>query len=168
VIFVTVGTQFFDELIDEVDRLAAKGVFPEPVLAQIGLNRRPPRYINYVDFVDDLTAHCRDADLIITHAGTGSLCECIALGKPFIAVVNETKAGNHQLEFLEHLSSLYDFCWIPSPRQLAAALPLARPATPKGPPGLARLADDLRTFCHTETHQSPERKRRISHTTAPN
>lgn len=145
-ILVTVGTQFFDGLIDEVDRLAGQGVFDQPVLAQIGLARRTPKHIEHVAFQKNLVETAAKADLIITHAGTGSLCEMLTLGKPFIAVVNDTKAGNHQLEFLEHLSRRYDFCWIDSPEKLRAALPHARPATPLEPGGADRLADDIRCF----------------------
>jgi len=145
-ILVTVGTQFFDELIDEVDRLAGLGVFGQPVLAQIGQNKRTPQHIDYLAFDRNLLETAEKADLIITHAGTGSLCECLALGTPFIAVVNDTKADNHQLEFLEHLSKHYDFCWIDSPRRLQAALPDARHATLLGQSGLTQLAGDIRSF----------------------
>ena len=147
-IFVTVGTQFFDELIEEGDRLAGEDGFEQPVFAQIGLHPCAPRHIEHVAFVKDMQATLDRADLIITHAGTGSLCECIQLGKPFIAVVNDTKAGDHQREFVEHLSEIYDFCWVSSPKCLATALPHARAATPKGDPGLAQRVDDLRRVCN--------------------
>jgi UDP-N-acetylglucosamine transferase subunit ALG13 len=146
VILVTVGTQFFDELIEEVDRLAGQEVIPQPVLAQIGLTPKKPRNVDHVAFDGHLLDTARRADLIITHAGTGSLCEFIALGRPFIAVVNDSKADNHQLEFLEHLSTLYDFCWIRSPRDLQGALPHARPAQPLGRSWRPPLADDIRAF----------------------
>jgi beta-1,4-N-acetylglucosaminyltransferase len=145
-ILVTVGTQYFDELIDEIDRLAERGLLPQPILAQVGLSKRKPRNVKYVTFDKNLLETAKKADLIITHAGTGSLCEFIALGKPFIAVVNDTKADNHQLEFLEQLSSLYDFCWICSPKDLEAALPHARPATPLSKQASGMLADDIRAF----------------------
>ncbi len=145
-ILVTVGTQYFDELIEEVDRLAAKGVFSEPVLAQIGLSRHRPKHVDYLTFDRNLLGTAAQASLIITHAGTGSLIEFLMLGKPFIAVVNETKADNHQLEFLEQLSAEYDFCWIDSPRKLAAALPEARPARPRRRRDTAGLAADLRAW----------------------
>jgi beta-1,4-N-acetylglucosaminyltransferase len=154
-IFVTVGTQFFDELIDEVDRLVGQGIIREDVLAQIGLNKRQPKHIQYVLFTEELAGYCRQANMIITHAGTGSLCECISLGKPFIAVANQTKAGNHQLEFLEHLSNVYDFCWVASPTELASALPHARPAVPRGESGIGQLAEDFRSFCKGPAIASP-------------
>ncbi len=143
-ILVTVGTAFFDELIEEVDRLAGKGVFECPVFAQIGGYKKKIEHIDScVAYDRDLLAHCREADLIITHAGTGSLCECIVLGKPFIAVVDVNKVGNHQLEFVKQLSSCYDFCWIESPSDLEQALSLGRPATPLEDPSLTNLARDI-------------------------
>ncbi|MBI5765053.1 MAG: hypothetical protein HZA51_16180 [Planctomycetes bacterium] len=145
-ILLTVGTQYFDELIDEADKLAAEGVFPEPVFAQIGLSKTKPHHLQHFAFDANLLDHAANASLIITHAGTGSLCELIALGRPFIAVVNDTKAGNHQLEFLQHLSTLYDFCWIDSPRKLRDALHHARPAKPLGSPGVTRLATDIADY----------------------
>lgn len=145
-ILVTVGTQFFDELVDEVDRLAGQGVFEQPVLAQIGLSRRPPKHVAYIAFDRELLAKAAAADLIITHAGTGSLCEVIALGRPFIAVVNDTKAGNHQLEFLQHLSTIYDFCWVDTPKKLQAVLPHARPARRLAGSDAAGLAEDIHSF----------------------
>jgi len=145
-ILVTVGTQFFDELIDEVDRLAGVGAFAGPVLAQIGLAKRLPVHVDYVAFDDRIREKIRTADLVITHAGTGSLIECILSTRPFIAVVNDTKAGNHQLEFLEAMSSIYDFCWIREVEDLEGALGAARPARSLGSACVADLADDIRTF----------------------
>lgn len=145
-ILVTVGTQYFDELIVEVDRLAGLGVFEQPVFAQIGLTDVVPKHIDYLAFDRNLYGRAAKADLIITHAGTGSLGECCALGKPFVAVVNRGKAGNHQLEFLESLSRLYDFCWIDRPGKLRAALPHARAAKPLGGDVLTPLAEDIRRF----------------------
>lgn len=143
-IVVTVGTQFFDGLVQEVDRLVATGVISEHVWAQIGLAGKTPQHLEYVAFDRGLIERARDATLIITHAGTGSLCEFITLGRPMIAVANQTKAGNHQIEFLEQLSKVYDFCWVASPADLAAALPHARPPTPLGTSSLGSLAEDLR------------------------
>ncbi len=146
-IVVTVGTQHFDELILEVDRLAGSGVIDERVVAQVGTSTVTPQHIEHFAFDPSPSDHirhmARDARLIISHAGTGSLCELIDLGKPFIAVVNDTKAENHQLEFCEALSERYDFCWVSSPKELGKALPQARPATPKGRDTLDRLVDDL-------------------------
>ncbi len=143
-ILVTVGTQFFDGLVDEVDRLVAAGVITDHVWAQIGLAGKTPQHIEYVAFDRGLIDKAREADLIITHAGTGSLCEFLVLARPLIAVANQTKAGNHQLEFLEQLSEVYDFCWVASPSDLEAALPHARRPKPLGASSLESLAENIR------------------------
>ena len=142
-IVVTVGTQFFDELIAEVDRLVATGVIRDDVYAQIGQCRETPRHISCVRFDRSLHEKMRAADLIITHAGTGCVIEAIELGKPFIAVVNQGKAGDHQREFLESLQTTHDFCWIASPAELASALPKARPARALQANRLQQLCDDI-------------------------
>ena len=146
-ILVTIGTQFFDTLVEEVDRLVERGVIQDRVVAQIGLAHYVPQHIEHFAFddhdCDNIRHMASDANLIISHAGTGSLCELIDLGKPFIAVVNDTKAGNHQLEFCESLATRYDFCWVDSPDKLAAALPEARPATPIGQPTLDAFISDI-------------------------
>ncbi len=144
-ILVTVGTQFFDELIDEVDRLAGEGAIRDRVWAQVGLAKRVPKHIEHVAFDRELSAKAKTADLIITHAGTGSVCEFVTLGRPMIAVVNPTKAGNHQLEFLEELSKVYDLCWIASPQGLDAALRNARIPRPLVGSTADRLATDIAT-----------------------
>lgn len=142
-ILVTVGTQFFDELIAEVDRLVECGVIRDRVYAQIGLCRSMPRHLDSVRFDRNLHDRMREAELIITHAGTGCVIEAIELGKPFIAVVNGGKAGDHQREFLEQLEATHDFCWIGSPAELEAALPAARPARAREANRIDQLCDDL-------------------------
>jgi len=142
-ILVTVGTQFFDELIAEVDRLAASGAIRGTVLAQIGLCQLPLQHIDHVAFDRQLSEKMRQAELIITHAGTGSVIEAVESGRPFIAVVNDHKAGDHQREFMQVLETTHDFCWIGSPADLEAALPLARPARSLRPDSVETLAGDI-------------------------
>lgn len=143
-ILVTVGTQYFDELIAEVDRLVRVGVITDRVYAQIGLCQMQPTHLDCVRFDRHLPNKMRDADLIITHAGTGSTIEAIQSGRPFIAVVNGGKAGDHQREFLQTLSTTHDFCWIESADELETALPMARPAVARGESSVQSLADDMR------------------------
>ena len=166
-ILVTVGTQFFDELVIEADRLAGAGAFGEGAFAQIGLSKYQPRHMEFTAFDRDLIARAREASLIITHAGTGCVCEMIEVGRPFIAVVNDTKAGNHQLEFLRDMSTRYDFCWISSPGELEAALRDARPARPLGEPGIDRLADDLRAWLTSACYNPAAKNRSRAEWTSP-
>lgn len=148
-ILVTVGTQYFDELIDAVDDLAGRGVLEQPVFGQVGLAKRTPRHIDYVAFDRDLLSKAAKADLIITHAGTGSLLEFISLGRPMIAVVNQGKAGNHQLEFVKALEGVCDFCWVDDPTKIENALQDARPPRMKRPDLLGELVADLDSLLKT-------------------
>lgn len=152
-ILVTVGTQFFDELIAEVDSLVARGIIEDDVFAQIGLCETPPRHIDWIRFDRDMAKRMKRADLIITHAGTGCMMEVIESGKPFIAVVNGGKAGDHQREFLRSLESTHDFCWIDSPEKLKGSLPDARPAT-------GRQGNSIETLC-SDLHRELESASRV-------
>jgi UDP-N-acetylglucosamine transferase subunit ALG13 len=143
-ILVTVGTVGFEALIVEVDRLAAAGRLEPDVFAQIGASRYLPQAVRFERYRQDLRTLMAAAELIITHAGTGSVCECIASGRPFIAVIDAGKAGNHQLEFAVALAERFDYCWIERPEQLEAALPQARAATPLDRHDAAALAADIR------------------------
>ena len=51
-------------------------------------------------YAPDLGAHMRNADLIISHAGSGSLFEALRLKKKVIAVPNALLMANHQAELV--------------------------------------------------------------------
>lgn len=142
-ILVTVGTQYFDELIEQVDRLAEQGRFADDVLAQIGLSGEPA-HVRWIRFTDRMPELIDQADLVITHAGTGSVMQCLSQGKRFIAVVNSSKKHDHQREFVEELSRRYDFCWIGSPDELPEVLNRARVAQRCADGGIDQLAGAIR------------------------
>ena len=58
----------------------------------------------------------RAADLIISHAGAGSILDALGCGKKVLVVINEELMGNHQTELAEALAKegyLY-FCGVSS------------------------------------------------------
>ncbi len=140
---VAVGTQHFDALVSAVDDLVQRGVLTAPVWGQIGSGKYLPQHFEYVRYEPNLAQRVSSSDLIITHAGTGLVIECIRSGRPFVAVPDPLKADNHQLEFLEALAERYDFCWVHSPAELEAALPQARPARAKDGASTDTLAADI-------------------------
>lgn len=97
-IFVCTGSRDyqFNRLIEELDRLVVAGEISEDIFAQIG-DSNPPKHFAYERFVDrDRFAQLqRDADLIISHAGTGALIGALKLGKRVIAVPRLAKYGEH-------------------------------------------------------------------------
>jgi|GEM_PF-287865 len=102
-IFVTVGAQIpFDRLIRVVDQWAAHNG-RDDVFAQIGEGAWCPEYIEWTAMLSpiDFRERMREADIIVAHAGTGSIFSALELGKPILvmprrAVLNETR-NEHQL-----------------------------------------------------------------------
>lgn len=111
VIFVTVGSHYqgFDRLIKKMDEIAGKT--DEKVIMQIGHTSYKPVNAEYFDFVDDFSKIeqlNRDARVVVSHAGAGSILTALKLGTPVI-VVPRLKRYNehmddHQLEIAEAMS----------------------------------------------------------------
>ena len=114
VIFITVGTTMpFDELLAEVDRLAAEGIFGEDVVCQGGQSAY--RMAHGEQFIgrpsiDGLIA---EASMVISHGGA-TVIQLLMAQKPFIAFPNPRGAGDHQTSFLKQIATVADISWSPS------------------------------------------------------
>ena len=51
-----------------------------------------------------LDSYFREADLIISHCGAGTISEVLKLHKPLVVVVNQTLMHNHQIELAKALA----------------------------------------------------------------
>lgn len=112
-IFVTVGSHYqgFDRLIKKMDEIAGK--IDEKVIMQIGHTEYKPVNAEYFDFVDDfgkIEELNRDARVVVSHAGAGSILTALKLGTPVIVVPRLKKYNehmdDHQLEIAEAMSSI--------------------------------------------------------------
>jgi beta-1,4-N-acetylglucosaminyltransferase len=97
-VFVAVGTGKFDELIKAVDALDVEAI------CQIGQGAYTPKNHRWFRMKPSLDALYRWADVIIAHAGGGTLFEVLPLGKKVIAVPNQHRTDRHQYELLNELS----------------------------------------------------------------
>lgn len=104
-IFVTVGTTHFDDLIQAVDQLVRVGEIREEVLAQIGQGQYVPSHVKWIRYAKTLEPHFAEADLVICHGGVGSVFELLRMGKPFIAVANRALQHDHQSDFLRAMQA---------------------------------------------------------------
>lgn len=111
-IFVTVGTQLpFDRLVAAVDDWA-ENHRDEAVIAQIGDCNRPPRNLDWVQSIDQIQFRklMHDANLIVSHAGMGTIFMAMELKKPLIVMPRRADLGEHrnehQLATARHLSEL--------------------------------------------------------------
>jgi UDP-N-acetylglucosamine transferase subunit ALG13 len=99
VIFVTVGTQLpFDRLVAAVDQWAASHRRTGDVFAQIGPGSYVPKHIRYEAFVqvDRFSGLVKGAELIVSHAGIGSIVTSLSAGKPIVIMPRRADLGEHR------------------------------------------------------------------------
>ncbi|XP_068181922.1 UDP-N-acetylglucosamine transferase subunit ALG13 [Antennarius striatus] len=113
-VFVTVGTTSFDELVERItlsenlQTLKARGY--ERLVLQVGRGNVLPTAdacphvkLEVFRFKDSIEEDFKQADLVISHAGSGSCLEALGAGKPLLVVVNDKLMNNHQLELAMQL-----------------------------------------------------------------
>ncbi len=127
-IFVTVGSQLpFDRLIKAVDQWAGFNS-SQSVFAQIGLSDYRPQYIDYCQMLTpkDYEAYCQKADLIISHAGTGTILSALEIGKPLLMMPRLKNAGeirnDHQLATAKYFPALANITIVPNEMELIETL----------------------------------------------
>ncbi|CAL1535360.1 unnamed protein product [Lymnaea stagnalis] len=116
-LFVTVGTTKFDSLIREITSSSALATLSKQgfsdVNLQIGRGDYEPEEIicdkgyprvKYFRLKDSIAEEIAEANLIICHAGAGSIMDSLGAGKPVLVVINEELMGNHQTELAEKLA----------------------------------------------------------------
>lgn len=97
-IFVTVGTQLpFDRLICAVEAWAAR-TGRRDILAQIGPTTLRPQFIQYRPFLSptEFTRHFTSAELVIAHAGMGSILSAMTQGKPILVMPRRAHLNEHR------------------------------------------------------------------------
>lgn len=126
--FVSVGnaTQPFNRLIEAVIRIVPK--LPQPVVVQHGNSpfqeagciSRP--FMEMTDFIQ----HVEAAELLILHAGAGSVIHAIQAGKVPVIMPRREKYGehidDHQLEFARALSEEGKVIVVEEPADLEGAV----------------------------------------------
>ncbi len=101
----------FDELLEQVDTLAAQGLFGDEVLEiQSGQSAYTVRHGNQFRARPSLAQTIADASLVITHGGA-TVIQLLLARKPFVAFPNPRGAGDHQRGFLSGLAEVADISW---------------------------------------------------------
>lgn len=97
-IFLTTGTQLpFDRLVRAVDEWAAKNPDRE-VFAQIGSGKYKPRHMTFVEKLEplDYKRYFDNADLVVSHAGMGTIISGLENAKPLVLVPRRAALGEHR------------------------------------------------------------------------
>ncbi len=96
-IFVTVGNDFrdFSRLIKEVDEIAPD--ISDEIVIQRGYSRYRPKNTRHFDFVpiDTAIEYIKTSELVISHAGIGTIILCRGYGIPIIVLPRREKYGEH-------------------------------------------------------------------------
>lgn len=145
-IYITLGTQGtdFSRCLKMVEELVEKRNLKGEIIAQVGASSYRPKGVKCFEFVQetDYQKYIHDADVIITHAGSGALFSSIKKGKKTIAVARLSKynemVDDHQIELVHKLTeggyildgtySIIDAwdkleCFIPRPNDFECVLP---------------------------------------------
>lgn len=110
-IFVTVGTddRSFDRLLIAIDEISDE--FTHDFIVQIGYSDYEPRTVEWFRFTnrERIAELFRDADVVVCHAGAGTILEVLSRGKPAVIVPRLSKYGehldDHQLELAHVLGN---------------------------------------------------------------
>lgn len=143
-IFVTVGSTQFDELIRAVDQIAATGGLSEPVVCQIGNGGYIPRHCKHYRFKPSIDDDLEKSSLVICHGGA-TVLSLLAMEKMFIAVANTHLADDHQSFFLDHLCQTIPILWTRNTQDLPHLIQRTTKFQVQ-PLKKMRLADDLKNY----------------------
>jgi beta-1,4-N-acetylglucosaminyltransferase len=166
-IFVTVGTTLFESLIEAIVSPRALAIVASKgfthVILQHGKGKAPrlpdncPVHVEYYDFKPSLREDMLAADLIVSHAGAGTVMEVLGLDKKesiLAVVINSRLMDNHQLELAKAMGDRRHLFVIQEPEllqkeetwdELVAFVPL--PKEPGDAQDFARVLDSY-FGCH--------------------
>lgn len=112
-ILVLTGTTGFDSLIRHIDTDPNWLKCDVDLLFQIGNGRYIPKNFPWIDYDPKIKTLIEKSDLIITHAGAGSVFSLLDQRSKFIVIPNLDRKDQHQAElcrFLERNNYAYA-CW---------------------------------------------------------
>jgi len=111
-IFVTVGSTYpFDRLIKEIDTLGKNKSYE--IFAQIGETKFKPKNIEFEEFLEyeEIQNKINWADIVISHAGVGTIIDCISKNKKLILSPRLKKykeaIDDHQVEIAKAFEKKY-------------------------------------------------------------
>ncbi|PKP46554.1 MAG: hypothetical protein CVT94_14355 [Bacteroidetes bacterium HGW-Bacteroidetes-11] len=154
-IFVVVGTQEpFDRMVKTID-LWARNNITHSIFAQISRTEYKPESIGFTDFISPelFDQHFNEADLIVSHAGMGTIISALRHSKPIIvmprmASMHEHR-NDHQLATAKSFEKLGYVQAVYSEEELFKALDSAEriePAAKIGPGASTGLINTIKNF----------------------
>ncbi|MFS4466260.1 glycosyltransferase [Maribacter sp. 2210JD10-5] len=98
-IFVTLGNQNFqfNRLLIALERLVEEGIINEEIIIQCGHTDYKSDLFKTVTFLGkkEFDIYIETANYVISHAGTGSIVNCLKKGKKVLVAARLSKYGEH-------------------------------------------------------------------------
>ena len=112
-ILVTLGTQdkSFERLVKAIDKEIENGNIKDKVIVQAGYTKYKSDNMEIFDFVlpDKLDKLMKEADILITHGGVGSILGALKYDKPVIAAARLSKykehTNDHQVQIVDNFAN---------------------------------------------------------------
>lgn len=99
-IFVSLGTQdkSFIRLLMKIDEMIENKTICDEVIVQAGSTKYVSNYMKVFDYIsmEEFNQYIEKCDIMITHAGVGTIINGINHGKRVIAVARREKYGEHE------------------------------------------------------------------------
>lgn len=110
-IFVTVGNTRYNSLIKAIDAQLSSDEFD--ITIQIADGEYVSKHHEYFRYSDNIEQYFNDADLVITHAGAGTVFQLLEDSKKMLVVPNHDRVDDHQLDLTNYLeqNDYADVCY---------------------------------------------------------
>lgn len=157
-IYLTIGTQLpFDRLVRIVDEWVGSSAGEVNVIAQTGKCSYRPANFCATPFLEPVQARrmLLEADVVVAHAGMGTILERLTIGKPIVVFPRDHRLGEHrnahqihtakQLESRAGVYTAYDGTTL---KNLLSRRDLLVGGNPIAPVASPELIGKLRDFVH--------------------
>lgn len=99
-IFVTVGHTRFDSLFKQIDRICRDEWH---FVSQIYDGTYIPKCGEHFAYTQEIARYYEKADVVITHAGAGTVYSLLEMGKTIIVVANSDRIDTHQDDLIRYV-----------------------------------------------------------------
>ena len=108
-IFVILGTQDkpFDRLLKAIDKQIENKKIKEKVIVQKGSTKYESKNMELLDYIsmEDFEKYIKEADIIITHGGVGTIITALKNNKKVLAAARLEKYGEHENDHQKQIIS---------------------------------------------------------------
>lgn len=103
-LFITVGTTSFDSLIKYIDKNVQPNFTDYKFIYQLANGLYIPKNGDSFDFSDEISTYYFESDVIICHAGAGTIYQLLEMGKSIITVPNLERIDKHQSDIARNMA----------------------------------------------------------------